>query len=183
MDNDILVDLQTSDPAKLVTAATDGRNLQLLSNQQTNASELMDRDILVDFQTSDPAKLVLDILQNPIVPQSQKGEKSAIIVGSHIIRLEWLKSISPDIKPHVREEAMKLALELKAEMRASTENSLEVLGFLMLLSIYGLVSFFKEDEILRLFEIAAHHKEAVELFGTLGFADKISGMFFENCFI
>lgn len=154
--------------------------MQLLSNQQTNAPELMCKDTLVDFQASDPAKLVLDLLQNPIIQQSRKGGENAIIVGGLIGLLEWLRAISPDIKPHVREEAMKLALELKAEMRASTENSLEVLGFLLLLSIYGLVSYFKEDEILQLFEIAAHHKQAVELFGTFGFADKVFGMCFEK---
>ncbi|KAF7805161.1 FRIGIDA-like protein 5 [Senna tora] len=174
MNNDILVDPQTSDPAKLVSATTIGRNLQLLSNHQTNASELTVEDILVDFQTSDPAKYVLDMIQNSIVSQSQKGEKGAILVGSHMSLLEQLVRISPDIKPHVREEAMKLAFELKAGMRASTENSMEVLGLLLFVFIYGLVSFFEEDEILQLFEIAAHQKQAVELFGTLGFADKIS---------
>ncbi|XP_061346950.1 uncharacterized protein LOC133292548, partial [Gastrolobium bilobum] len=98
---------------------------------------------------------------------------------------EQLMRMSPRIEPHVREEAvklaldlreeaMKLALDLKANMRANTENSLVVLGFLLLLSVYGLVSYFNEDEVLKLFEFAAQHKQAVSLFRTLGFVDKIS---------
>ncbi|XP_054803776.1 uncharacterized protein LOC129306968 isoform X2 [Prosopis cineraria] len=152
----------------------DGRNLHLIANQQANANELMGSGIFVDLQTSDPAKLVINMIRHPIVSRSTKEEKTAIIAGGHIILLKWLMRISPDIKPQVREEAMKLALELKAEMRTSTENSLEVLGFLLILSIYGLASSFEEDEILELFEIAAHHKQAVELYQTLGFANKVS---------
>lgn len=141
--------------------------------------ELSGSDILVNLQNSaDPAKLVLDIIQNPIIPQNEKGNEGIIINTDHIFLLEHLVGISPHIEPHVREEAVKLAVDLKANMRASTENSLEVLGFLLLLSIYGLVSYFDEDEVLELFEFVAHHEQARELFWTLGFMDnKISGMF------
>jgi hypothetical protein len=85
--------------------------------------------------------------------------------------------ISPDIKPCVREEALKLALHLKANMKENNENSLVVLGFLLLLSIYGLVSYFNEDYILEIFAFVAQHKIAVKLFEALGFANKLSGMF------
>ncbi|XP_061365843.1 FRIGIDA-like protein 3 [Gastrolobium bilobum] len=137
--------------------------------------EALDNDIIVNLQaSSDPAKLVLDIIQNPIVPLCREGDNAITIDGSHIFLLEQLMRISPHVKPQIRLEAMKLALDLKANMKASIENSSMVLGFLLLLSIYGLVSLFDEDEVLRLFEFAAHHKQAVELFRTLGFADKIS---------
>jgi O-methyltransferase involved in polyketide biosynthesis len=46
----------------------------------------------------------------------------------------------------------------------------------MLLSIYGLLYYFDEDQVLELFAFVAPHKIAVELFGTLGFANKASGM-------
>ncbi|CAJ2637357.1 unnamed protein product [Trifolium pratense] len=69
---------------------------------------------------------------------------------------------------------MKLALNLKAYIAENAENSVAVLGFLLLLSIYGLVSSFDEDEVLKLFEFVAQQKTAVELFGTMGLADKIS---------
>jgi hypothetical protein len=57
---------------------------------------------------------------------------------------------------------LKLALDLKAYMKENTKNSLVVLGFLLLLSIYGLL----EDQVLELFAFVAQHKIAVELFGT-----------------
>ncbi|CAJ2631163.1 unnamed protein product [Trifolium pratense] len=83
--------------------------------------------------------------------------------------------ISPNIKPCVREDALKLTLDLKANMKENTENSLMVLGFLMLLSIYGLVTYFNEDEVcLELFAFVAQHKIAVKLFEALGFANKLS---------
>lgn len=156
---------------------TDGRSLQFFSNEQTN----LGNDILVHLMTSsDPAKLILDIMKDPIVPRCKQADKVVTLDDSHIFLLEKLMRISPHIKPHVREEAMKLALDLKANMRASSENSLAVLGFLLILSIYGLVSSFNEDEVLKLFEIAARHKQAVELFQMLGFVDKISGMLIED---
>ncbi|TKY67888.1 FRIGIDA protein 3 [Spatholobus suberectus] len=161
-------------PGNQLSPTIDGRNLQLPYIEHTNEPELIDDDILVTLQTSsDPAKLVLDIIQNPIVPQN-KGNEGVIIDGSHIFLLEQLMRISPHVKPHVREEALKLALDLKANMRESAKNSLMILGFLLLLSNYGLASDFNEDEVLKLLEVAAQHKEAVELFRTLGFVDKIS---------
>ncbi|KAK2370735.1 intracellular protein transport protein USO1 [Trifolium repens] len=87
--------------------------------------------------------------------------------------------ISPDIKPCVREEALKLALHLKANVKENNENSLVVLGFLLLLSIYGLVSYFNEDYIVELFAFVTQHKTAVKLFEALGFANKLSD-FVEN---
>jgi hypothetical protein len=41
---------------------------------------------------------------------------------------------------------------------------------------------FDKDEVFKLFGFAAQHKITVELFGTLGFADKASGMLVEKCF-
>ncbi|WJX26421.1 hypothetical protein P8452_15344 [Trifolium repens] len=132
-------------------------------------------DSLVNLlaSSSDPSKDVLDIIQNPLIPRC-KGDNVVIIDECHIDLLEKLMRISPHVKPHVREEAMKLALNLKAYIGENTENSVPVLGFLLLLSIYGLVSSFDEDEVLKLFGFVAQHKIAVELFGIMGLAHKIS---------
>ncbi|KAK7302872.1 hypothetical protein RJT34_13769 [Clitoria ternatea] len=147
---------------------------QFLPSERADELELIHYDILVNLQgSSDPPSVVLDIIKNPIDPESREGDNAIIIDGTHIFLLEQLMRISPHIKPHVREEAMKLALDLKAKMRASAENSLMVLGFLLLLSNYGLVSSFDEDEVLKLIEIVAQHKQVVEMFRNLGFADKI----------
>ncbi|XP_057455618.1 uncharacterized protein LOC130746864 isoform X2 [Lotus japonicus] len=160
----------------------DGRSLQMLPSEQTDEQpESIENNILAQLKaTSDPSKVVLDIIQNPIVPPCMKGDNAVIIESSHILILEQLMRISPHVKPHVREEAMRLALDLKkacdlkANMRENSVNSLVVLCFLQLLSIYGLLSSFDEDEVLKLFDFAAHHKQTVELFQTLGFTDKVS---------
>jgi len=47
----------------------------------------------------------------------------------------------------------------------------------LLLSVCGLVTFFDEDEVLELFAFVAQHKIAGKLFGTLGFANRVSGTF------
>ncbi|QHO22684.1 hypothetical protein HN51_046513 [Arachis hypogaea] len=144
------------------------------------ASEPNDTDILdVLRSSSDPAKVILDIMKDPMDSHDKKGDQAMAIDNNHIFLLEQLMKISPDIESHVREEAMELALNMKANMRLSTDNSLAVLSFLMILSIYKLVSSFDEDEVLKLFEIVAHHKPSIELFRMIGFADKISD-FVEN---
>ncbi|RHN75862.1 hypothetical protein MtrunA17_Chr2g0325811 [Medicago truncatula] len=152
----------------------DERSLMLLSSEQTDELELFDDDILGYLQgSSDPSKVVLDIIQNPIIKKCKIGDDAAIIDDSHILLLEELRKISPDIRPHVKEEAMKLALDMKANISQNTENSVAVLGFLLLLSIYGLVPSFDEDEVLKLFGLVSQHNIVVELFGAMGFVKNL----------
>jgi hypothetical protein len=154
---------------ELSTIFYDGTSLQLRPSDKT--------DILANLlESSDPARVVLDIIQNPIIPLCKKGDNAVIIDDRHIYLLEQLMRISPNIKPCVRQDALKLALDLKANMKESTENSLMVLGFLLLLSIYGLITYFDEDEVLELFAFVPRHKIVVQLFRSLGFANKVSGM-------
>jgi hypothetical protein len=49
---------------------------------------------------------------------------------------------------------------------------MEVLMFLLFLAVYGLVSCFSRDRILRLVRVIAQQKQAPEIFKALGFADK-----------
>jgi len=51
------------------------------------------------------------------------GDNVVIIDDGDILLLKELWKISPDIRPHVREEAMKLALDVKAYISQKTENS------------------------------------------------------------
>ncbi|XP_039686737.1 spindle pole body component 110 isoform X2 [Medicago truncatula] len=158
----------------------DGTSLQLDMSDKTDGVESLRNDIYVYLlESSDPSRLVLDIIQNPIIPLCKKGDNGVVIEDSHIYVLEELMRISPTIRPCVREEALKLAHDLRAYIRENTENSLAVLGFLLLLSIYGLLTSFDEDEVLELFASVAQHKTAMELFETLGFANKVSD-FVEN---
>jgi len=57
------------------------------------------------------------------------------------------------------------------------------LQHLLLLSIYGLVPSFNEDEVLKLFGLVSQHNITVELFGAMGFADKISGKISIICLV
>ncbi|XP_024633280.1 spindle pole body component 110 isoform X2 [Medicago truncatula] len=165
----------TSYTCNQLSPAIDERSLMLLPCEQTEELELSDDDILGNLQGfSDPSKVVLEIIQNPIIKKCKMGDDAVIIEDSHIHLLNELRRISPDIRPDVKEEAMKLALDLKANISQNNENSAAVLGFLLLLSIYGLVPSFDEEEVLKLFELVSQHNLAVELFGAMGFADKIS---------
>ncbi|XP_045802935.1 uncharacterized protein LOC123896608 [Trifolium pratense] len=158
----------------------DETSLLLDTSEKTDVVESLCNDILVFLlELSDPSRVVLDMIQNPIIPLCKKGDNGGIIVGYHIYLLEQLMRISPNIEPCVREEALKLALDLKAYMKENTENSLTVLAFLLLLPIYGLLTSFNEDEVMELFAFVAQHKIAIEMFGTLGFANKVSD-FVEN---
>ncbi|KAE9599920.1 hypothetical protein Lal_00045871 [Lupinus albus] len=163
-------------PDEELSPTTNGRSLKLLSNVKTNEVEfLASNDVLVYLKTSsDPAQLVLDIIQNPISPWREKGCNGLTIESWQIVLLEQLMRLSPQIKSRLRDEAMKLAHDLEADIRESNENSVLVLSFLLLLSIYGLASDFNEDKVLKLFEFAAQHKQALELFRSLGFTDKVS---------
>jgi len=124
-------------------------------------------------ESSDPTKLVLDIILNPTIPLPKKGDKAMIIDEGWIYLLEQLMAISPNIKSCVRDDVLKLAHELKPNMKENSENSSEVFGFLLILSIYGLLTSFDEDEVLELFAFVAKYKRAVELFETQGFANKV----------
>jgi len=166
----------TSYTGNQLSPTMDERSLMLLPCELTDELELSDDDILGNLQgLSDPSKVILDIIQNPIIKKCKIGDDAVIIDDRHILLLIELRKISPNIRPHVREEAMKLALDLKANISQNTENSAAVLGFLLILSIYGLVPSFDEDELLKIFGLVSQHNIAVELFGAMGFADKISG--------
>jgi hypothetical protein len=174
----------TSYTGNQLSPTIDERSLMLLPCELTDELELSDDDILGNLQgLSDPSKVILDIIQNPIIKKCKIGNDAVIIDDSHILLLKELRKISPSIRPHVREEAMRLALDLKANISQNTENSAAVLGFLLLLSIYGLVPSFDQDELLKIFGLVSQHNIAVELFGAMGFADKISGKISIICLV
>jgi len=154
-----------------------GTSLQLDTSEKTDGVQSLYNGMLVNLQeSSDPSKLVLDMILNPITPLCQKGDNVVIIADYQIYILEQLMRISPVIEPCVRKKALKLAIDLKAKMKENTENSLAVLGFLLLLSVYKLLDSFDKDEVFKLLAFVALHKIAVELFGSLGFANRVSGM-------
>ncbi|GMP40580.1 hypothetical protein CsSME_00010963 [Camellia sinensis var. sinensis] len=162
----------------------DGRNLQMFLNERSKDHESMVFEVCRALQLSlDPAKLVLDAMEGFYPPHLKKGDvefEEGVVRRSCILLLEQLMKISPQIQPHVKEEALKLAREWKVKMIAVPSNSLEVLGFLHLLASYKLAFGFDTDELLKLFEVVAEHKQAPELCWVLGLADKVPVLFFPN---
>ncbi|XP_059652602.1 FRIGIDA-like protein 5 [Cornus florida] len=155
----------------------DGKTLQIFLNEHLNEHDSMRDEVYAALRmSSDPAKLVLDAMQGFYPPFLKKGDKEfegSVVRRSCTLLLAQLMRALPFITPPVREEATKLAVDWKAKMKVDSENSLVVVGFLQLVATYGLISSFDRDEILKLFEAIAQHREAPALCQALGFADKV----------
>ncbi|XP_059652605.1 FRIGIDA-like protein 1 [Cornus florida] len=156
----------------------DGKSLQIFLNERSNRHDAMSGGICRALRLwLDSAKLVLNAMEGFYPPHLKKGDtefEGNVVRRSCILLLEQLMTISPLIRPQVKEAALKLAHEWKVKMGTAVKNSLEVLGFLQLLASYKLTSQFDADELWNLFEIVAEHKAAPKLCQVLGFADKIS---------
>jgi hypothetical protein len=128
-----------------------------------------EHDLMHHGVSAEPAKVVLDIVQN-----WKKGVTGfdASVNRDNVVLLEQLMKVSPKISPQVKEAATKLAVLWEKNIRLETEDSMEVLMFLLFLAVYGLVSCFSRDRILRLVRVIAQQKQAPEIFKALGFADK-----------
>ncbi|ONI30312.1 hypothetical protein PRUPE_1G243600, partial [Prunus persica] len=142
----------------------DGRGLQLFVNDEISA---------VLEASLDQAKLVLDAMQGFYPSNSTLGNRECdldlgVIRRSCILLLEALKKVSPQINPHVREEAIKLADVWKAKMTMATENWLEILGFLRLVTTYEITSSYDENELQSLIAIVVENEQATELPQALG---------------
>ncbi|XP_073265341.1 uncharacterized protein [Populus alba] len=137
-----------------------------------------EHDLMHHGVSAEPAKVVLDIVQN-----WKKGLAGfdASVNRDNVVLLEQLMKVSPKISPQVKEAATKLAVLWEKNIRLETEDSMEVLMFLLFLAVYGLVSCFRRDRILRLVRVIAQQKQAPEIFKALGFAGKdLAPAFIEN---
>ncbi|KAM1802248.1 hypothetical protein TB2_032984 [Malus domestica] len=149
----------------------DGRGLLLFINEHLKRYVVLGSEISAVLQASpDPAKLVLDAMQgfyhaNSSVDESECDFESITRMTCSLL-LENLKSVSPQINPEVREEAIKLAGDWKVKMR--TDNCLEVLGFLRLVSTYGITSFYDAKELQSLCAIVAKDERTTELSWAFG---------------
>ena len=150
------------------------------SNPNFSAKDLTQDDILSALQMPDPAKHVLGIMNVSFSQLWERGDHvgfAASFMNSYIFIFEQLLRNSPEIQPDVKEDAMKLAIKWGDRIRASkTEKSLEVLGFLLFLAAYGLVSSFTEDGIASFLEMISQNRHVLEESRTLGLAYKIDGI-------
>ncbi|KAM1272608.1 hypothetical protein ACFX15_032830 [Malus domestica] len=163
-----------NDQQLLCTPATiinrDGRGLQLLMNEHLKRIDLVGTEISTVLQaSSDPAKLVLNAMQG-FYPSNLTGYNSEtsdydlrVIRRSCILLLQELKIFSPQISPQVREDALNLAADWKAKMTMASENDMEVLGFLKLVTVYDITTACDPKEVHSLLAIVAQHGQATEL--------------------
>ncbi|PQM43225.1 FRIGIDA-like protein 5 [Prunus yedoensis var. nudiflora] len=160
----------------------DGRGLQLLVNEQLKRIALVGSEISAVLEASlDQAKLVLDAMQgfypsNSTLDNRECDLDLGVIRRSCILLLEALKKVSPQINPHVREEAIKLADDWKAKMTVTTDNRLEILGFLRLVTTYDITSSYDEKELLSFIAIVAEYEQATELSQALGSTENASAI-------
>ncbi|BFG37067.1 hypothetical protein CerSpe_233410 [Prunus speciosa] len=156
----------------------DGRGLQLFMNEHLKRIDLVGSEISAVLEASlDPAKLVLEAMQGFYPSNSTADNRECnfdlrVIRRSCILLLEALKKVSPQINPPVREEAIKLAGDWKAKMTGATENWLEILGFLRLVTTYEITSEYDGKELQSLVATIAEYEQATELSQALGSTEK-----------
>ncbi|KAI5326537.1 hypothetical protein L3X38_035611 [Prunus dulcis] len=160
------------------SANRNGRDLQLLMNENLKRIDLVGREISCVLQaSSDPAKLVLDAMQgfypsNLNVDNQEFDYDLRVIRRSCLLLLQELKRFSPQINPHVRDEAMELAADWKARMKVATENWLEILGFLRLVSTYEFTTAYDAKELQTLLAIVVKQDQATEFCQAFGITNK-----------
>ncbi|XP_050224657.1 FRIGIDA-like protein 5 [Mercurialis annua] len=156
----------------------DGKALIIFLNDYCNDRDSIRQELLSSLCLSkNPAKIVLEAVQG--FYKGGLGFDEGIARGSCVFLLEILMQIRPEIRHDVRSEAMELSLDWIKRMKKDSEDSVEVLGCLLLLGSYRLASGFDADELFRCLKIVAHHSQALELLRALDLADKVSG-FLQN---
>ncbi|XP_024188703.1 GRIP and coiled-coil domain-containing protein 2 isoform X2 [Rosa chinensis] len=173
--NNAIVSSSASDHSKI--NIRDGRGLQLFMYEHMKRNDSVSKEIsaVLQQESLEPAKLVLDAMAgfHPSNSTVDNREFDLVIIRrTCILLLEELKRVSAQINPQVREQAIKLAGDWKAKMTVGTENWLEVLGFLRLVTTYELTSAYDANELQGLLDIVAQHEQATELSRALGTTDK-----------
>nr|XP_011465856.1 PREDICTED: FRIGIDA-like protein 3 isoform X2 [Fragaria vesca subsp. vesca] len=154
------------------------RDLQLMMSYMLMRRDLVVNEVSAALRASeDPAQLVLDAMKefypsDDSVGDGDRAEFDTVVVyrRSCVALLEELKKmkITRETKTRVREEAMKMASDWKGKMKVADENWLEALGFLLLVTTYGLTYAFDTTELQDLLIIVAQQEQATELCRDLG---------------
>lgn len=173
-----------SPPNPQPSPTTDARDSPGIINETFSwNSNTIQNDMVASVQSSpDPEKVVLKIMQNSFINYWTSGEASfkKSVMSCNIALLEVLMRVSPQVGSHVKEDATKLALQWKAKIRADTEHLLEIVGFMLFITAYGLLPTLNGDEIVKILERLSQHKVALESCQMHGFPDKILGKLLGN---
>ncbi|KAE8697642.1 Detected protein of unknown function [Hibiscus syriacus] len=159
----------------------DGKNLQMFLNEGWKDHSSIGTEVAMALQRSgDPGKLVLDAMEGFYPPHLCKGDREfegEVARRSCILLLEQLMELSPEIKPHVRENAVILAFDWETKLKVESGHELEVLGFLWFLASFRLAYAFDANKLLGVLVFVARHIQNTEIFKALGLEDKI------HCFL
>ncbi|XP_065852603.1 FRIGIDA-like protein 5 [Euphorbia lathyris] len=162
----------------------DGKALQIHLNEHCGGEYESMRNVVsvVLSLSSDPSMLVLDAIQGFYPPHLKKGDKEfeeEVVRRSCVLLLEELMKMSPKIGGAVKRKARTMAITRFRKLNSNVHDSVEVLGYLLLLASYGLASAFHFDKLLTRLEVISHHSQAPQLLIALGFSHKITH-FIEN---
>ncbi|PKA49840.1 Protein FRIGIDA [Apostasia shenzhenica] len=116
----------------------------------------------------DPVMLVFNSLDGFLSSKGVKEQRRICVVI-----LECLHLLAPEIKPIARDKAMVVALEWKKTIADGKGNNNIVMGFLLLVVTFGLVSSFAVDDILDLLVMVARRKQTVDLCRSAGLQEKM----------
>lgn len=135
----------------------------------------------------DQEALVLDAMEgffNGNSNSKQNNLKLSNMRRGCILLLDTLMDNCPTVSNHLTERAKKLALELKQSLSKDGKDSLDALGFLLLVAAYKLTSEFNVDELVDYFTVIARYRQATKLCKVVGLGDKVAGryIFLEHCF-
>ncbi|KAL8127376.1 FRIGIDA-like protein 2 [Apium graveolens] len=121
----------------------------------------------------DPGALVLDTMSGFSSTNDVELRRSCVMF------LEELMVLKTEIKGEAREKAMILAIDCKEMLSGVTSinnNIFGLLGFLLLVAVYGLRHAFSVDELMDYVVVVAKNKIAVQLCRLLDFGDNIAGI-------
>lgn len=149
----------------------DGKGLQKLVDENFKRIDFVGTEVSAILEEcSDPAKLVLDTMQEFYPDQRELHFDLRVRRRGCCLLLKELKRISPQISPQVRQEATKLAADWKANMTMASDNDLEVLGFLRLVTTCDLASIYDAKELKSLLSTVSQGKQATDIGHALGIA-------------
>ncbi|KAL5548552.1 hypothetical protein UlMin_003783 [Ulmus minor] len=129
----------------------------------------------------DPAAMVLEAMEGFYRENEEnKGDRDlelSSVRRSCVLLLEQLMDVCSDVGSVTREKAKKVAMEWREKRSKDVdENPLESLGFLHLVTAYGLVKEFDMDDIVDCLVIIARYKQALDLCRKVGLGTKIEDL-------
>lgn len=139
----------------------DGKSLQIYLNEHFTDHKSMSREVHKILGLSpDPAKLVLDAMVGFYAPHLKNGDvefETSVVRRSCNLLLGHVMILSPQIRPHVREEALRLAGEWKAKMEVFPEDPSALLALIQLFASYKLAFELNAEEIFGVMEFVLLH--------------------------